>query len=54
MQMPPGGLAPLGNFVDAIHGDAAVQAPPICGLRVAQLSEAAYASVRSGRPERVG
>ena len=49
-----GGQAPLGNFVDAIHGDAAVQAPPICGLRVAQLSEAAYASVRSGRPERVG
>ena len=35
-----GGQAPLGNFVDAIHGDAAVQAPPICGLRVAQLSEA--------------
>ena len=48
---PPGGQPPLANFIDAIEGKAAVQAPPVCGLRVAQLSEAVYASARTGQPE---
>ena len=48
------GQSPAANFLDAIRGKAQIQAPPICGLRVAQLSEAAYASAKSGRPEQVG
>ena len=50
---PLGGQHPLPNFIDAIVGKSAVQAPPVCGLRVAQLSEAVYASARSGQPELV-
>jgi predicted dehydrogenase len=49
-----GGKAPLQNFLDAIQGKAEVQAPPVCGLRVAQLTEAAYKSAQSGKPESVG
>jgi predicted dehydrogenase len=49
-----GGKSPLQNFLDAVQGKAAVQAPPICGLRVAQLTEAAYKSAQSGHPEPVG
>jgi predicted dehydrogenase len=49
-----GGKSPLQNFLDAIEGKAEVQAPPICGLRVAQLTEAAYKSAQSGHPEPVG
>jgi predicted dehydrogenase len=49
-----GGKSPLQNFMDAIEGKAEVQAPPICGLRVAQLTEAAYKSAQSGHPEPVG
>ena len=49
-----GGKSPAQNFIDAIQGHAAVQAPPICGLRVAQLTEAAYASAKSGKSEPVG
>jgi len=48
------GSSPVRNFLDAILGNAEVQAPPLCGLRVAQLTEAAYASAESGRPELVG
>lgn len=51
---PGSGKPPLHNFIDAIQGQAEVQAPPICGLRVAQLTEAAYASAQSGKPEQVG
>jgi predicted dehydrogenase len=51
---PASGKAPAQNFIDAIKGEAKVQAPPICGLRVAQLTEAAYASAKSGKPETVG
>ncbi len=53
-QPADGGKTPLHNFVDAVQGEAEVQAPPICGLRVAQLTEAAYASAQSGKPEQVG
>ena len=49
-----GGKPPAQNFIDAIQGHAAVQAPPICGLRVAQLTEAAYASAKSRKSEPVG
>ncbi|MBI4531345.1 MAG: Gfo/Idh/MocA family oxidoreductase [Candidatus Latescibacteria bacterium] len=51
---PGRGKPPLQNFIDAIYGKAEVQAPPICGLRVAQLTEAVYASAKSGKPEPVG
>ena len=51
---PGSGKPPLHNFIDAIQDQAEVQAPPICGLRVAQLTEAAYASAQSGKPEQVG
>ncbi len=43
--------SPDQNFVDAIHGHDAVQVPPECGLRVIQLTEAAWASAeQGGRP----
>ncbi|HEV2121612.1 MAG TPA: Gfo/Idh/MocA family oxidoreductase [Chloroflexota bacterium] len=46
---------PVENFIAAIKGDVpAPQAPPVYGLRVAQVSEAAYKSAESGQPERVG
>ena len=48
------GKAPLDNFVEAIREEAEVQAPPICGLRVAQLTEAVYKSAASCKPEEVG
>ena len=51
---PGSGRPPAHNFIDAILGLAAVQAPPVCGLRVAQLTEAAYHSAKSGKPELVG
>ncbi|MBM3265503.1 MAG: Gfo/Idh/MocA family oxidoreductase [candidate division Zixibacteria bacterium] len=51
---PGSGKTPALNFIDAILGLAPVQAPPICGLRVAQLTEAAYKSAQSGKPEPVG
>ena len=48
------GKEPLHNFVEAIRKDAEVQAPPICGLRVAQLTEAVYKSAESGNREEFG
>ena len=48
------GKDPLENFIDAIHGDAEVQAPPVCGLRVVQLTETAYRSAASGKIEQAG
>lgn len=50
----PGGKPPVQNFINAIQGKEPVQAPPLCGLRVAQLTEAAYRSAESGKPEPVG
>lgn len=49
----PGATTPDRNFVDAILGRDAVQVPPVCGLRVIELTEAAWESVRTGRPARV-
>jgi len=46
--------SPDQNFVDAILGRDEVQVPPICGLRVIQLTEAAWESAeKGGRPVRV-
>jgi predicted dehydrogenase len=37
------------NFVDAIKGRAEVQSPALCGLRVIELTEAAWRSSRTGQ-----
>jgi predicted dehydrogenase len=48
-------VRPIENFIAAIKGEVpAPQAPPIYGLRVAQVTEAAYKSAKSGQAERVG
>jgi len=49
-----GGSTPANNFIDAILGNAEVQAPGVCGLRVAQLTEGVYSSSQSGAPVEVG
>lgn len=49
----PGGTTPDRNFVDAILGRDTVQVPPVCGLRVIELTEAAWESARTGRPAKV-
>ncbi len=41
------------NFVDSILKRAEPQVPPICGLRVIQLTEAAWEAARAGTPVRV-
>lgn len=40
--------SPDRNFVDAVLGRDEVQVPPVCGLRVIELTEAAWASARQG------
>ena len=48
-------VRPVENVIAAIRGEVpAPQAPPVYGLRVAQVTEAAYKSAQSGLPERVG
>ncbi|MCC6728041.1 MAG: Gfo/Idh/MocA family oxidoreductase [Chthonomonadales bacterium] len=44
----PGGSSPDRNFVDAIRGRDEVQAPFECGLRVIELTEAAWKSAGRG------
>ena len=41
------------NFVDSILGKDEPQTPPLWGLRVIQLTEAAWESARTGRPAKV-
>lgn len=41
------------NFVDSILGKDEPQTPATCGLRVAELTEAAWESARTGRPTKV-
>ncbi len=41
------------NFIDAIRGEAEVQTPPICGLRVIELTEAIWRAAERGGPVRV-
>jgi predicted dehydrogenase len=46
---------PIENFIATLRGEVKEpQAPPIYGLRVAQVTEAAYKSATSGKPEKVG
>ncbi len=49
----PAGSDPDTNFVNAILGREEVEAPAECGLRVIQLTAAAWKSGRTGRPEAV-
>lgn len=51
-ELPPGS-DPDANFVDAILGRAPVESPAVCGLRVAELTESAWRSAKTGRPVRV-
>jgi len=46
----PEGSTPDQNFVDAILGRDTVKSPAECGLRVMQLSEAAWKSAETGQP----
>jgi predicted dehydrogenase len=42
------------NFIQSILGDEDVQVPPLCGLRVIQLTEAAWKSAaQGGKPVKV-
>ena len=49
----PGASSPDQNFVDALLGRDSVQVPPVCGLRVIELSQAAWQSAEKGRPVKV-
>jgi predicted dehydrogenase len=49
----PEGSNPDKNFIDAILGRDIVWAPPICGLRVIELTEAAWKSAELCRPVEV-
>ena len=49
----PGATSPDRNFVDAILGRDQVQVPPVCGLRVIELTEAAWKSAETGGPVKV-
>ena len=49
----PGATSPDRNFVDAILGRDEIQVPAVCGLRVIELTEAAWESARTGKPSRV-
>ncbi len=52
--LPSRFAGPDHNFVDAILGRDEIQVPPICGLRVIQLTEAAWQSAgKRGRPVKV-
>ena len=44
---------PDANFVGAILGKETVQTPPECGLRVIEVTEAAWKSAATGKPVRV-
>ena len=46
--------SPDQNFLDAVLGRDEAQVPPVCGLRVIQLTEAAWESAqKGGRPVKV-
>ena len=52
-QRMPGGTDPDRNFVDAILGKAELESPAECGLRVIQLTEAAWESAALGKAVKV-
>lgn len=41
------------NFIQAIRGEAEIQVPSICGLRVIELTEAVWRAAEQGRPVKV-
>lgn len=45
--------SPTRNFVDSIRGKDTPQTPPECGLRVMQLTEALWESMKTGLPAKV-
>jgi len=49
----PKGTDPDTNWIDSILGKAEMIVPAVCGLRVIQLTEAAWKSGASGRPSKV-
>lgn len=49
----PAASTPDRNFIDAVLGRDEVQVPPECGLRVIELTEAAWESARTGAPVKV-
>ncbi len=53
VKLPKYAKNPDANFVDAILGRDEVQAPPVCGLRVIEVTEAAWKSAATGNPVRV-
>ncbi len=46
--LPTGFSSPDKNFIDSILGRDTVQVPPVCGLRVIELTESAWESARQG------
>jgi len=52
-QRMPGSTDPDRNFVDAVLGKAELEVPVECGLRVIQLTEAAWESAAKGKPVKV-
>ena len=48
-----GSPSPADNFIDALHGEAEVVAPSVCGLRTIELTEAAWKSAEQGQPVQV-
>jgi predicted dehydrogenase len=53
IEVLPPGSDPETNFVDAILGRDVVHSPGTCGLRVIELTEAAWESAQTGRPVQV-
>jgi len=53
VRFPPAPPDPDANFVNAILGKEANESPPICGLRVIELTEAAWKSAETGKPVKV-
>ncbi len=47
-ELPSGYGSPDQNFIDAIFGRDEIQVPPECGLRVIELTEAAWESAQKG------
>ena len=53
-ELPPASSDPDANFVRSILGSEQVEVPAECGLRVIELTEAAWRSAASGKPVSVG
>ncbi len=48
-----GSKTPVANFVAAVQGKEEPKCPPIYGVRLAQLMDAVYESIETGRPAKV-